>query len=139
MRHVFPIAALTVLLIVLGPMPVFAGGTPLFTGGSSPERQYDSTEAELKLLNDQILLAYRADTEFIEKFKKAQLAWNRFKEAYLESLYPAKDKLQTYGSAYRRCYLVAVIELNRYRIGQLRVWVDGREEGDVCSGSIKWR
>lgn len=38
---------------------------------------------------------------------------------------------------YPMCRYMAVLELTKKRVEELRRWVDGVEEGDVCSGSIK--
>jgi hypothetical protein len=52
-------------------------------------------------------------------------------------MFPAKDKQANYGSVYPMCAANLLSELTEARIKQLRVWLVGSEEGDVCSGSVR--
>ena len=51
--------------------------------------------------------------------------------------YPKEDKGFYYGSSYRMCVNYYLAELTSKRIKTLNQWIDGTEEGDVCSGSIR--
>jgi len=99
--------------------------------------QYRTTDAEMNSSYKQILNSYGRDAPFIEKLKKAQRAWLLFRDAHLESLYPAQDQLAAYGSVNQMCRCIVLAELTRERTGALNRWITGVQEGDVCSGSIK--
>ena len=96
-------------------------------------------EAELDRIYSQILERYRDDTLFIAKLEVAEKAWRTFRDAHLESLFPAEPKPEVYGSAYRYCHCRVLAAMTRARITQLIRWVQGVEEGEVCSGSMKTR
>lgn len=101
--------------------------------------KYRRADAEMNSAYKQILSSYERDALFIEKLKKAQRAWLLFRDAHLESLYPAQDQLAAYGSANQMCRCIVLADLTSERTGALKRWITGVQEGDVCSGSIKIR
>ena len=101
--------------------------------------KYRKADAEMNGAYKQILNSYERDALFIEKLKKAQRAWLLFRDAHLESLYPAQDQLAAYGSVNQMCRCMVLAELTRERTVVLKRWITGVQEGDVCSGSIKIR
>jgi hypothetical protein len=52
-------------------------------------------------------------------------------------LYPGRDKQRLYGSAYGMCAGLDKVGMTLARVEFLKRWLNGREEGDVCGGSIK--
>ncbi len=99
--------------------------------------EYRKADSELNALYKKILSEYADDPRFIEKFKAAQRAWIKFRDAEMEALFPHGDEPQYYGSVYPMCDSIWLTTLTRERIDQLRKWSKKTEEGDVCSGSIK--
>jgi hypothetical protein len=93
----------------------------------------------MERLYSQILRQHAGDDVFISKMRAAQTAWERFRDAHLEALYPAEDKQLVYGSAYSGCRQMAAAALVRQRIEQLHPWLDGVAEGDLCAGSLPTR
>ena len=90
-----------------------------------------------KILNDtykEILKLYIDDTIFTKKLRIAQRAWIAYRDAYVQSVFPEDSG---YGSVYPVCYYNLMQSLTEERIKELKAWLDGDEEGDVCSGSIK--
>ncbi|HWQ31452.1 MAG TPA: lysozyme inhibitor LprI family protein [Blastocatellia bacterium] len=100
-------------------------------------RQYREADAEMNRVYQQILKAYGKDTLFIGKLKLAQRAWLRFRAAHLDALYPQSDKRSAYGSFNGDCQCLARAELTLKRTDELRRWLKGTEEGDVCAGSVQ--
>ncbi|HHC80194.1 MAG TPA: DUF1311 domain-containing protein [Flavobacteriia bacterium] len=100
---------------------------------------YNKTQVELKTVYQKIQTEYKADTLFIKKLQKAQQSWHTYKDAELEARFPEKDKTSTYGSQYKVCKTLFLTELMQGRIKRLRVWLNGIEEGDTCSGSVKFK
>jgi hypothetical protein len=43
----------------------------------------------------------------------------------------------SYGSVHPMCWSLYKEELTRERLNVLKTWLDGTEEGDVCSGTVK--
>lgn len=100
--------------------------------------QYKNADAELNKVYQRVLSENGADTLFVEKMKAAQRAWVAYRDAHFESLYPAADPRE-YGSVYPMCRCQTLTEITKKRTNELRRWVQGVREGDVCAGSIKIR
>lgn len=100
-------------------------------------KEYNSKDKELNKVYQQILTMYKTDTVFINKLKVAQRAWITFRDAHLEALYPAANKQVEYGSFYPSCSCNELAAITQQRIKELKRWLDGVEEGDPCSGSIR--
>jgi uncharacterized protein YecT (DUF1311 family) len=81
----------------------------------------------------------RGEADFLQKLKAAQRLWIAFRDAHLESLYPAGDKQLEYGSAYGACRCLALVELTNRRLEELKVWLRGVPEGETCKGSVRIR
>jgi uncharacterized protein YecT (DUF1311 family) len=96
---------------------------------------YKNADAQMNRTYKLILDRYQRDTLFIEKFKIAQRAWIKFRDASLEVLYP--EGPPPYGSVNPMCRCNALAELTTARTTTLKRWVDGVEEGEVCGGSVK--
>ncbi len=96
---------------------------------------YKKADAELNQAYQAILRDYGRDRAFIASLRKAQLAWVRYRDAHLESIYPG-DASQ-YGSVMHMCRCNRLAEVTRERIKDLKQWIEGVEEGDVCAGSVK--
>ena len=79
---------------------------------------------------------YADDEAFLQALTQAQSQWAASLEADLALKYPLAEKQAAYGSAYPLClnsYRTGLIEA---RIAFLQQWLEGVEEGDVCSGSL---
>ena len=101
--------------------------------------KYKKADAEMNAVYQQVLNKYKNETQFVSKFKAAQRAWIAFRDAHLESLYPEPNKLQAHGSVNPVCRCSVLTELTAERTKQLKQWLNGAEEGDVCSGSVRMR
>ncbi len=97
---------------------------------------YKRADAKLNGVYKQILAKYKSDATFLASLRTAQRAWLAFRDAHLDSLYPEKDKQTQYGSIYPTCACGVLAELTDARTAQLQVWLQGVEEGDMCSGSV---
>lgn len=91
-------------------------------------------ERELNATYQGILKKYADDPAFIGRLRIAQRAWLKFRDAQLEMRFPPSDLA---GSARPMCYASYKAELTQARTRELKVWLDGIEEGDVCAGTIK--
>lgn len=99
--------------------------------------QYHEIKSEMDKAYQDILFVYKDDSKFVENFKKAQNIWILHRDTELELIFPKKDKKLEYGSIYSDCISEALIELTKERIEKLKIWLQGVDEGNVCSGSIK--
>ena len=99
--------------------------------------EYKKADAELNKVYQQVLRENKTDVVFARKLRNAQRAWVTYRDAHVESLYPSANPRFEYGSVYPMCYCEALTELTKKRTEELRRWIEGVEEGDVCSGSVK--
>lgn len=129
-------SALLALLVVSVFLPTAcAGGEGTLRPAAQNRLDARQATAEMEKIYNRILLKFSDDALFVAKMRAAQAAWRRFRDAHVESLFPAEDKALVYGSVYSRCRQEAVLALTLQRTEQLRPWLDGVAEGDVCAGS----
>lgn len=98
---------------------------------------FKAADAELNRVYQQVLAKYADEPTFVHRFKQAQRAWIKFRDAHLEARYPALDKRGEYGSIYSLCFSNLMAELTEARTQQLKLWLDGIGEGDGCAGSVR--
>jgi uncharacterized protein YecT (DUF1311 family) len=115
--------------------------TPFITFGQSQTamnldaaKQYKKADKELNAVYQKILKEYAAQPLFIKKFKAAQRLWVQLRNAELEAKFPEPAD---YGSVEPMCKAIYLASLTKERTSFLRVWLNGIEEGEACSGSVK--
>jgi len=99
-------------------------------------RELKEADDELNRVYREILKRNAKDPVFLDRLKAAQRAWISFRDAELEAIFPDPEKQVAYGSAYPMCYAHWMKKLTSQRTQQLRRWLVGTEEGDVCTGSL---
>lgn len=73
-------------------------------------------EAELNDVYRRLLSKAKSQTAAIEKIKAAERIWIAYRDAYIDAMYPAKDKQAEYGSIYPM-----EVDLVRARLTQRQV------------------
>ena len=99
--------------------------------------EYKKADIELNNVYQKILTEYKSDSIFIDRLKKAQRIWILYRDAEVEMKFPAENKQLEYGSVYSMCISNFLTNLTKERTEKLKVWLNGIEEGDMCSGSVK--
>lgn len=97
--------------------------------------EWKKADDELNRVYNQVLKKYKNDKVFISKLQKAELAWIKYRDAEIEAIYPEDDKMLNYGTSYPVCVNLALMELTKQRTKELKLWLKGIQEGDVCAGS----
>jgi len=124
-----------VLVSVLGMMFISLFGQTQDEMNIQAKSDYEKMDKELNQVYQKLLQDYKRDTIFIKSMKDAQRQWIKFRDAQVKMKYPPyKDGGESVLPMCRNYYLK---ELTTNRIKELKQWIDGVEEGDVCSGSIK--
>ena len=102
-------------------------------------KQLADADAELNRVYKAILEKYKKDALFVEKLRAAQRAWLAFRDAEIEAKYPhaGEENGRYYGSIFPMCDGLYKAQLTQERTRKLQEWLDGSEEGDVCSGSVE--
>ena len=141
------VAGFIVSVVLLTPV-VVPGADPkecLATATTQLERnqcatgQLKAADDELNRVYQALLRQYKDNREFLEKLRKAQRAWLTFRAAELEARFPSENKQRRYGSVYPTCANVFLAQRTQERIKQLREWLDGTDEGNVCAGSVRYK
>ena len=96
---------------------------------------YLKLKKEIDNVSRKILDDYERDNAFISKFKLAQFAWESYRDAQLEMLFPSPNK-GIYGSSYPTCRCNALVDLTNERLGYLVRWISNTEESKSCGGSV---
>lgn len=143
-KSILPILALGTSANILAVEPQSCLETAMMTQlemNQCGEVGYNEADTELNTIYKKIKEIYREDRVFLEKLKKAQLAWIKLRDADLDLQYPHADEPQYYGSVFPMCAADYKAQLTRQRTEFLRQWLTGVEEGDVCGGSKmpQWR
>src|SRR5207244_2441599 len=102
----------------------------------SAQKEFLKADGELNRIYRQILNDYQTDIPFIKNLKASQQLWLKYREAEMKMMFPEHEP-GYYGSVYPMCWAIYKTQLTNERIGKLNHWLDGEEEGNVCSGSIK--
>lgn len=97
---------------------------------------YQEADTELNKGYKAILFAYQDDAEFIANLRISQRLWIQFRDAEVKVKYPDREAGH-YGSSHSMCIAGYLAKLTQERTQTLQTWLNGFEEGDVCSGSVK--
>ena len=95
-----------------------------------------SAQARLNSLLKKIRTANTDDKEFLAALDESQKAWGQYRDAQMKLRFPKKDKQAEYGSVFPMCAAQEGESLTEKRISELRQWVVGDKEGNVCVGSL---
>jgi uncharacterized protein YecT (DUF1311 family) len=98
-------------------------------------QQFKAIDRDMNTSYQLVLSKYQNDNSFITAFINAQRQWLLFRDAHIASMYPEADK-DTYGSVYLMCHCNAMTEITTSRLKQIKHWLGGVDEGDVCGGSL---
>ena len=97
---------------------------------------FAKADKELNAVYQKILKEYKTETSFLKNLKNSQLLWIKFRDAEMLTRFPDPGNLN-YGSIFPLCYSQFKEELTHERIKNLKVWLVGFKEGEMCSGSVK--
>ena len=128
----------TILLLLIGSLLSFNSfGQSQAAMNQQADVAYQKADQELNRTYQQILKEYRTKTAFLQSLKAAQQRWIQFRDAEMKARYPAANAQFEYGSFFPVCYSNGMEELTKARTKQLRLWLAGIPEGDMCNGSVK--
>ena len=123
----------TIILVFL--FSICLGQTQADMNQSSGD-DFKQADKELNQVYQKIRQEYKGQTDFLKSLKASQQIWIKFRDAEMLVKYP-KSKQADQGSVFPMCWSGYKAELTRQRTKTLQVWLDGIEEGDTCSGSVK--
>lgn len=138
---------LSALMMVL-PFAAFAADGQIGCNPNGTQAELNACSAgdfvkadqELNKVWKTIQAKYKDQPVFLEKLKVSQKLWLQFRDAEVDANYPVgknENPSTQYGSVYPMCVGTVKARLTQQRTEQLKAWLDGAQEGDACSGSIK--
>lgn len=139
-QHIAAVACIAFpSIVVAAQLPQDCGAQNLnqVEMNSCADASYQNADNQLNEVYRLVLRQYADDLVFIEKLKKSQRLWLRFRDAELELKYPHAEEQGYYGTVYPQCLSGEKEVLTRDRIATLHRWLDGAPEGETCSGSIR--
>ena len=77
------------------------------------------TDAELDEVYRKLLLSAASDKGSAAKIRTTERAWIAYRDAYMEAMFPGKDKQREYGSSYMIKFDLACAGLTRRQIAAL--------------------
>jgi uncharacterized protein YecT (DUF1311 family) len=95
----------------------------------SDDKQADD---EMNRAYQELLRRAASDEVAVKKIEASQRAWIAFREAQIDALYPAENKME-YGSAFTMCVNLLRADLTQQRIKMLKEMLKRPVEGDVCA------
>ena len=107
--------------------------------------QYTKVDSELNVVYKKIikiLESPESDKGFLKKFKDAEKAWIKYRDAQLLALWPyanTDSAQELYGSILPQCWSEVMTDLTRIRLEELKAWYaefNDEIEGDVCKSEI---
>jgi len=78
-------------------------------------------DAELNRVYAALLSVAKTDPVALAKLKTAERAWLVYRDAYVEAMYPAKNKQAEYGSIYPMQVAITRARLTRQQVEDLKV------------------
>lgn len=128
----------TILLLLVCSLASFSSfGQSQGQLNEEADAAYRKADQELNRVYQQIFKEYKTKTVFLQSLKAAQQRWIQFRDAEMKARFPAANSLVEYGSFFPVCYSNGMEELTKARTKQLRLWLTGIPEGDMCNGSVK--
>jgi uncharacterized protein YecT (DUF1311 family) len=94
------------------------------------------TDAELNEVYRKVLAQAGKQEEAVAKIKAAERAWITFRDAYMDAMYPAKDKQAEYGSIYPMEANLLRAKLTQRQVTALKELLQ-QYTGDEHSGSTE--
>jgi uncharacterized protein YecT (DUF1311 family) len=114
----------------------FCFGQTQLEMNEAAHKEYLKADKELNSVYQNILKEYKEDTALNKNKKASQKIWVQFRDAEIKVKFPDREP-GYYGSVHPTCWFTYLTRLTNERISTLKAWVDGIEEGDMCSGSVK--
>ncbi len=98
--------------------------------------EFKKTETSREKTISKIKTLYSDNAKFLIAFSEAEKSWEKYRDSYLEMMFPGENKKELYGSVYPMIYSQQKTRVTRQHIEELQIWLIGIEEGDMGWGSV---
>ncbi len=125
-------------LLIMGFISISVFAQSQHDLNNEADEQYQASQKMLDNTYAQILHDFKVDTIFIANLKNAQTLWIKFRDSEMHAKYPNREN-GYYGSVQTMCWSLYKAALTSDRIKNLKKWIEGTVEGDVCSGTVPFK
>ena len=119
------------IVLLMASLPAFSQDSPRYLAcnkkaKTQPEMNACANEEATRVdgeLNDvyhELLSKAASDPEAVAKIKAAERAWITYRDAYMDAMYPAKDKPAEYGSIYPMEAALVQAKLTKRQVAALK-------------------
>jgi hypothetical protein len=102
----------------------------------SSHEKYERAEVTRNKTINTIKMLYFDKSEFLKAFDKSEDAWEKYRESFMEMLFPGEEKRYIYGSVYPMVYSEHKATFTSQHTKDLQIWVQGKAEGELGLGSV---
>jgi hypothetical protein len=128
-KRIFIISAFILSSVTLFAQTQMEMNQSSYTEFKETETSRDKTISQIKSL-------YSDNAKFLIAFSEAENRWEKYRDAYLEMMFPGENKRELYGSVYPMVYSLQKTRVTQQHIEELQIWLIGIEEGDMGWGSV---
>ena len=132
-------AILLILACTIVASPAGRAGSPSRAqtqteANDDANQQLRTAEAEMATVLSSLTMKASGHPDALAKLNRAQAAWEAYRDAQIDSLWPSRTPLPSYGSVHPRCVAMERTKLTTQRIAELRLMLKV-EDGEVCFGA----
>jgi len=98
-----------------------------------PCKEFDVLAIEMDSIYKEVLNLNPSDNLFVRRIESSQVKWIGYRNSYIHALYTKKPEL--YGDTYKDCRCTELNEMQKFRIAQLKMWLDGSCADSACLDS----
>jgi uncharacterized protein YecT (DUF1311 family) len=125
-----------ILILILNCSTFFCFSQTQLEMNNEENNKFKLADKELNATYQKILKEYKTDFEFLKNLKISQNIWIKFRDAEMKTRYPDRKEEGYYGSVQPMCWSIYLTQLTQQRTKNLKIWLTGIPEGDICSGSV---
>lgn len=98
-----------------------------------PCKEFDVLAIEMDSVYKKALIDHRGDQLLVKRIKASQVKWIGYRNSYINSLYTEHES--KYGDTHKDCRCTELNNMQRFRIDQLKKWLDGSCGNSKCLDS----
>ncbi|MDE0470566.1 MAG: hypothetical protein OXH57_01390 [Ekhidna sp.] len=119
--------------ITLPLIGLFVLGSCQMKAQLEPCKEFDVLAIEMDSIYKKTLTDYRGDQLLVKRIQASQVKWIGYRNSYINSLYT--DHESNYGDTHKDCRCTELNNMQRFRIDQLKKWLDESCDNSKCLDS----
>lgn len=128
-RSIYPY----IVAIMLIALPCFAFAQTQYEMNLQTCNELKEADKQLNIVYNDIVVKYKDESGFATRLRNAQNAWIKQRDLELDLMYNPEEN---YGTITGTCVCSYATQLTNERTKALKVYLNGAQDGNVCTGSI---